>query len=135
MSQSELTNRLTGFFTSDLGQALSAEEREETVEAIQTQFKQWAATESGRNVLRNLQPDTIETVVVSRLHKNGTLASVYDRIRQGKDQRRLGAATDSPSSLPVGSSTGSREFKNAAEALRHAAKELMSPEARQRLGW
>ncbi len=135
MSQSELTNRLSGFFASDLGQALLPEEREQVVESIHSQFKQWAATESGRGVLRNLQPDTIDTVVLSRLHKDGKLAQVYDRIRQTKDQRRLGAATDSPSSLPAGSATSNREFKTAAEALRFAAKEFVSPESRQRLGW
>lgn len=135
MSQSELANRLSTFFHSDLGQALEPAEREEMVETLQGQFKQWSSTDSGRNVLRNLQPDTIETVVVSQLHKSGKLASVYERIRNGKDQRRLGAATESPSSLPRGAATESREFRNAADALRHAAKEFMSPEARQRLGW
>lgn len=135
MSQSELANRLSSFFNSDLGQALEPAEREEMVETLQSQFKQWSSTDSGRNVLRNLQPDTIETVVVSQLHKSGKLASVYERIRNGKDQRRLGAATESPSSLPRGAATESREFRNAADALRHAAKEFMSPEARQRLGW
>lgn len=134
IAKSELQRHLEGFFQSDLGRALEPSERQDVVATLDAQFSTWGRTPQGRNVINNLQPDTIDTIVLQKLHKDGTLPNVYERMRVASVQKLGSAATDSPS-LSSRRADDVPEVKQAKDALRVAAQRFLDPADRQKLGW
>lgn len=85
------------FITSDVGKALTPEEREEFLDSARPKIQNWAKTPQGREQLQTFSHHQLMTLCSDWMIANGKLLDVGERAARGKAERLRQRETDGPS--------------------------------------
>lgn len=117
------------FRNNPFGTVLTAEERNELVDHVQSQVTGWLSNPNTRSAATGFNDKTVGTIATAWLEgKDGKLAELAGRMSQQKERQRQGFSTEVPSSVPSGAARDPSEFKDAAEAFRYAKERWGSAE-------
>lgn len=111
--QQKLLGLLDGFFEK---YPLNDEEKARVLAFAETTARTWAATEQGRQALRNMNPKTLKSLLLAELDETDTLERAVERRIVERNRQRQATATDE---RPATRTTGreASEYKNVHEAF------------------
>lgn len=120
LAKTELQNQFSKFGHSELGQALSEEERGEFFDFLEKQFETWSGSSEGRRQLETLNADTLEILAMNHLRKDGKLFEVAGRVARAQTEDTARHSTGPEASVATHAGADIPEFKHARDAMRWA---------------
>lgn len=97
LAEMRFEKAIEGFIASDVGSALTPEEREEFLDSARPKIQNWANTPQGRAQLQTFSAHQLMTLASDWMISNGKLLDVGERAARSKAERLRKRETDGPS--------------------------------------